>query len=110
MPMSMTCTPAQPESNEAAWPQMTAALVEFGPSRSTSMRLVGLPHVTKEMVDRWVAYCRWRGRASKHGSNAFLITRLLRNNIPAPSRGALRRLEKKLASEKAAEPQDQERT
>ncbi|MCI0576519.1 MAG: hypothetical protein L0332_00115 [Chloroflexi bacterium] len=81
---------------EPYWPEMVAALVEFGLARSTAMRLVGLPHVTKEMVDRWLAYCKLRGPASRHGGNAFLITRLSHNDIPAPSWGALRRLAQRL--------------
>ena len=91
---------SKPESNDdevaATWPEMIASLVAFGLPRSTAARLVGLPHVTPDVVDRWLHYCRLRGRSSHHGSNAFLITRLMRNDIPAPSWGALRRLEQRL--------------
>lgn len=78
--------------------QAALTLVRFGLSRQTALRLVGLEHITPDVVNRWVAYCRLRGRDSPHGSNPFLITRLLRNDIPAPSWGALRRLEKKVSS------------
>lgn len=90
------------------WPEMAQMLIDFGLSRQTAVRLVGQPHVTQEMVERWVAYCRLRGRNSHHGSNAFLITRLLRNDIPPPSWGALRRLGKSLqaASEEVASKQE----
>lgn len=88
--------PAEWGPEAAHWPEMVAALVDFGLSRQTALRLAGMIHVTQDMVNRWVAYCKLRGRQSQHGSNAFLIIRLNRNDIPPPSWGALRRLEKKL--------------
>lgn len=90
--------PLVDEAEAAAWPEMIARLVAFGLSHSTAARLVGQPHVTPEMVDRWLHYCRLRGRDSRHGGNAFLITRLIRNDVAAPSWGALRRLEQRLSA------------
>ena len=92
--MSLT---TEENNDEAVWADMITALVDFGLSRSTAARLAGLPHVTPGVVARWLAYCRLRGRDSRHGTNAFLITRLTRNDIPAPSWGALRRLEARYA-------------
>ncbi len=86
------------DEEAAAWPEMIAKLVDFGLSHSTAARLVGQPHVTPDRVDRWLHYCRLRGRDSRHGDNAFLITRLIRDDIPAPSWGALRRLEQRLSA------------
>lgn len=94
----MTFDPEEYGPEAVHWPEMTQTLVDFGLSRQTAARLVGQPHVTQEMVERWVVYCRLRGRGSKHGSTAFLITRLLRNDIPPPSWGALRRLEKRVGA------------
>jgi hypothetical protein len=88
----MTPEPETTTDEATTWPEMIARLVEFGLPRSTAARLVGLPHVTSDVVDRWLCYCRLRGRNSRHGTNAFLITRLTRDDIPAPSWGALRRL------------------
>lgn len=68
------------------------SLVTFGLGKTTAQRLVGLPHVTPDMVTRWLVYCRLRGPSSPHNANAFLIIRLRRNDISAPSWGALRRL------------------
>jgi hypothetical protein len=90
--------PLVDDEEAAAWPEMIAKLVAFGLSRSTAARLVGQPHVTPDMVDRWLHYCRLRGRKSRHGSNTFLITRLIRNDISAPSWGALQRLEQRLSA------------
>lgn len=72
--------------------QTVQSLVAFGLAGTTAQRLVGLPHVTPEAVRRWLAYCNIRGPDSPHNSNGFLIIRLRRNDIPPPSRGALRRL------------------
>lgn len=87
------------------WPEMVETLVSFGLSHDTASRLVGMTHVTKEMVDRWVAYCTLRGRRSRHGRNAFLITRLIRNDVAPPSWGAIKRLEKKLRVASGESPQ-----
>ena len=95
----MTSDPDPWEAEAVHWPEMIAALVQFGLSHDTASRLVGMTHVTKAMVNRWVAYCTVRGRRSYHGSNAFLITRLIRNDIPPPSWGAIKRLERKLQKE-----------
>jgi len=67
-------------------------LIAFGLAKTTAQRLVGLPHVSPDMAARWLAYCHLRGPGSPHNTNAFLIIRLRRNDIPAPSWGALRRL------------------
>ena len=105
----MTFDPDDEWGPEAVhWPEMVEALVAFGLSRDTASRLVGMTHVTKEMVDRWVAYCTLRGRRSYHGSNAFLITRLMRNDVAPPSWGAIRRLQRKwrVASGESGEVSD----
>ena len=100
----MTHTLPDWEDETALWPEMIATLIDFGLSRSTAQRLVGQPHVKQDMVNRWVHYCQLRGRDSHHGSNAFLITRLLRNDIPSPSWGALRRLKARLQTQPEAIP------
>ena len=81
------------------WPAMVETLVDFGLSRQTAARLVGMTHVTQDMVNRWVAYCRLRGRHSAHGTNAFLIIRLGRNDMPPPSWGAIHRLQTKYGND-----------
>jgi len=75
------------------------ALIEFGLARTTARRLVGLPHVTPDVVARWLAHCRLRGPDSFRNPNVFLLTRLNRNDFPAPSWGALRRLAARLGQE-----------
>ena len=72
------------------------ALIAFGLARTTARRLVGLPHVTPDVVARWLAYCRLRGPESFRNANVFLLTRLNRNDRPAPSWGALCRLAARL--------------
>jgi hypothetical protein len=72
------------------------ALIAFGLARTTAQRLVGLPHVTPDVVARWLAYCRLRGPDSFHNVNVFLITRLNRGDRPALSWDALRRLAARL--------------
>ncbi len=95
--MSLSPLPPSPtEDEEAAIEWMVQSLIAFGLARSTAQRLVGLPHITPDMVARWLTYCRLRGSGSSHSTNAFLITRLYRNDIPAPSWGALRRLAARL--------------
>jgi hypothetical protein len=68
------------------------ALIAFGLARTTARRLVGLIHVTPDVVTRWLAYCRLRGPESFRNANVFLLTHLDRNDRPAPSWGALRKL------------------
>jgi len=72
------------------------ALIAFGLARTTARRRLGLPHVTPDVVARWLAYCRLRGPDRFRSPNVFLITRLNRNDRPAPSWGALRRLAARL--------------
>ena len=84
------------EDEEAAIEWMVQSLIAFGLAKSTAQRLVALPQVTQDMVARWLAYCRLRGPGSPHNTNAFLIIRLNRNDVPAPSWGALRRLAARL--------------
>jgi hypothetical protein len=66
-------------------------------------RLAGLPHVTPGVVARWLAYCRLRGPESFGNANVFLLTRLNRNDRPAPSWSALRRLAARLGKPMPAE-------
>jgi hypothetical protein len=95
--MSSSPPPPSPaEDEEATIEWMVQSLIAFGLAKSTAQRLVGLSHVTPDMVARWLAYCRLRGSNSPHNTNAFLITRLYRNDLPAPSWGALRRLAARL--------------
>jgi len=86
------------DEEAAAWPEMIAKLVGFGLSHQTAARLVGQPGISPDIVDRWLHYCRLRGRDSRHGGNSFLITRLIRDDLPAPSWGALQRLEQRLSA------------
>jgi len=88
--------PSLAKDEEATIEWMVQSLVAFGLARTTAQRLVGLPHVTPDMVARWVRYCQLRGPGSPHNTNGFLITRLNRNDFPPPSWGALRRLEQRL--------------
>jgi hypothetical protein len=96
MSSSQFLPPSLVEDEEAASEWMERRLIAFGLARTTAQRLLGLPHVTLEMVARWLHYCELRGPDSPHYANGFLITRLLRNNFPPPSWGALRRLEQRL--------------
>ncbi|HFE67661.1 MAG TPA: hypothetical protein ENJ93_10410 [Chloroflexi bacterium] len=91
-----------PETDKT-WREMMRTIMSFGLPRSTAARLTGLQHVNKDMVDRWAAYCRLRGPQSRHGSKTFFHIRLARNDVPPPSWGAIRRLEKKLQEKKEAQ-------
>jgi len=94
--MAFRSLSAEFDDDEVAGESMVQKLVAFGLARSTAQRLVGLPHVTPDMVTRWLRYCNLRGPDSLHNTNAFLIIRLNRNDFPPPSWGALRRLERRL--------------
>ena len=98
---SQLLSPSLAKGEEAAIEWMVQALVAFGLAKTTACRLVGLPHVTPDMVARWVRYCQLRGPGSPHNTNAFLITRLNRNDVPPPSWGALRRLERRLKARRS---------
>jgi hypothetical protein len=87
-------SPAEDEEADIEW--VVQSLIAFGLAKSTAQRLIGLSHVTPDMVARWLTYCRLRGSNSPHNTNAFLITRLYQNDVPAPSWGALRRLAARL--------------
>jgi hypothetical protein len=94
-------TPSLPEAEDTAVEGIVQALVTFGLARSTAWRLAGLPHVTPDRAARWLRYCQLRGPGSPHNTNAFLITRLQRNDFPPPSWGALQRLEQRLKAGRA---------
>ena len=81
---------------EEAIEQMVQSLIDFGLARTTAQRLVGLPHVTPDVVARWLRYCQLRGPDSFRNPNVFLLTRLNRNDYPAPSWSALRLLERQM--------------
>jgi hypothetical protein len=80
---------------EADW----RSLIDFGLAKTTARRLAGLPHVTPDVVARWLRYCQLRGPDSFRNPNVFLLTRLNRNDYPAPSWSALQRLEQRLRQE-----------
>jgi hypothetical protein len=84
---------------EAAIEQMVQSLIDFGLARTTARRLAGLPHVTPDVVARWLRYCQLRGPDSFRNPVVFLLSRLNRNDYLAPSWSALQRLEQQLKQE-----------
>ena len=88
-----------PTDEEAAIEQMVQSLIGFGLARTTARRLAGLPHVTPDVVARWLRYCQLRGPDSFRNPVVFLLTRLNRNDYPAPSWSALQWLEQQLKQE-----------
>ena len=88
-----------PTDEEAAIEQMVQSLIDFGLAKTTARRLAGLPHVTPDVVTRWLRYCQLRGPDSFRNPNVFLLTRLNRNDYPAPSWSALQWLEQRLEQE-----------
>jgi len=77
-------------------------------AKTTARRLAGLPHVTPDVVARWLRYCQLRGPDSFRNPNVFLITRLNRNEYPAPPWSALQRLEQRLKQEEQDTAQQEE--
>ena len=94
-----------PLEDLSAREEAAESLIEFGIARTTARRLVGLPHVTPDVVARWLTYCHLRGADSFRNPNVFLLTRLNRNDRPAPSWGALRRLAARLGKPAPKEPE-----
>ena len=88
-----------PTDEEAAIERMVQSLIDFDLAKTTARRLAGLPHVTPDVVARWLRYCQLRGPDSFRNPNVFLLTRLNRNDFPAPSWSALQRLEQQLKQE-----------
>ena len=88
-----------PLTDEEAIERMVHSLIDFGLARTTARRLAGLPHVTPDMVARWLRYCQLRGPDNFRNPNVFLLTRLNRNDYPAPSWSALQWLEQRLKQE-----------
>jgi hypothetical protein len=97
-----------PTDEEAAIEQMMQSLIDFGLAKTTARRLAGLPHVTPDVVARWLRYCQLRGPDSFRNPNVFLLTRLNRNDYPAPSWSALQWLEQRLKQEEQDATQQEE--
>jgi hypothetical protein len=84
-------------------------LVSFDLAETTARRLAGLPHVTPDVVGRWLHYCQLRGPDSFRNPIVFLLTRLNRNDFPAPSWSALQRLAQQLKQKEQDAAQQEER-
>jgi hypothetical protein len=97
-----------PLTDEEAIEQMVQSLVDFGLAKTTARRLAGLPHVTPDVVARWLRYCQLRGPDSFRNPNVFILTRLNRDDYPAPSWSALQWLEQRLKRERQAAAQQEE--
>ena len=98
----------QPTDEDAAIERMVQSLIDFGLAKTTARRLAGLPHVTPDVVARWLRYCQLRGPDSFRNPIVFLLTRLNRNDFPPPSWSALQRLEQQLKQEEQDAAQQEE--
>jgi hypothetical protein len=88
-----------PTDEEATIEHMVQSLIDFSLAKTTARRLAGLPNVTPDVVARWLRYCQLRGPDSFRNPVVFLLTRLNRNDYPAPSWSALQWLEQRLKQE-----------
>jgi len=93
---------------EEAIEQMVQSLIDFGLARTTARRLAGLPHVTPDVVARWLRYCQLRGPDNFRNPIVFLLTRLNRNDFPPPSWSALQRLERQVKQSEQDAAQQEE--